>query len=214
VICRFPLPSAPVDLAVAQFEVPEDRLVLKANSEKGVELARALGAEPIPVPEAHESFVKNTMAQLDEAYGKQEAASREKYSDIRALVDELATCIKCMNCMDVCPVCYCKECLFHTDAFNPTAGTLADKARRKEALRMPTETLQFHLTRMAHVMAACVMCGQCESACPSAIPLVEIYAGVNRRIQDLFDYEAGLDLEQAPPFTCFFEEESFEEGAE
>jgi formate dehydrogenase subunit beta len=79
---------------------------------------------------------------------------------------------------------------------------------------MPVETVQFHLTRMAHVMTACVMCGQCQSACPSDIPLLEMYAGINRRIQDLFDYESGRDLEEAPPFTCFVEHEGFEVGSD
>ncbi len=67
---------------------------------------------------------------------------------------------------------------------------------------------------MAHVMTACVMCGQCQSACPSDIPLVEIYAGINRRIQDLFDYQSGRDLEEAPPFTCFAETEGFQVGSD
>jgi formate dehydrogenase subunit beta len=53
------------------------------------------------------------------------------------------------------------------------------------------------------------MCGQCESACPTGIPLVEMYAGINKRIQDLFGYESGRSVEEPQPFTEFREDEEF-----
>jgi formate dehydrogenase subunit beta len=211
-ICRARVAGDPVDLVVGTLGVGQDHVLLVANTERGQALAEGIGAKATENTEQRKSAVKRAIEEGEAAYGAQEMLSREKYADVAAFLSELGTCIKCMNCQNVCPVCYCKECLLYTDAFNPTAGSLADKARRRGTLRMPVETVQFHLTRMAHVMTACVMCGQCESACPSRIPLVEMYAGINRRVQDLFDYQAGRSLEEAPPFTCFSEHENFETG--
>ena len=209
-MCRAPTALDPVDIALGTLGVDKGSVMLVANSDKGQALAEAVGAKSTELTDGRKKAVKEALEDGEKAYNKQEAASREKYSDIGVMLGELSTCIKCMNCMNVCPVCYCKECLLTTDAFNPTAGSLADKAKRRGTLRMPVETVQFHLVRMAHVMTACVMCGQCQSACPSKIPLVEMYAGINRRIQDLFDYESGRSLEEAPPFTCFYEHEGFD----
>ena len=209
-MCRAPTALDPVDVALGTMGVAEGTVMLVANSEAGQAFVEAVGAKATELTEARKAAVKEALEDGEKAYDKQEALSREKYAEIGALLGELSTCIKCMNCQNVCPVCYCKECLLNTDAFNPTAGSLADKAKRRGTLRMPVETVQFHLVRMAHVMTACVMCGQCQSACPSRIPLVEIYAGINRRIQDLFDYESGRSLDEAPPFTCFYEHEGFD----
>jgi formate dehydrogenase subunit beta len=213
-ICRSRVAMDPVDVGLATFGVKDGTVMLVANTEGGQEFAEAVGAKATELTDARRKAAKGAVEDGERAYDEQEAASREKYSEVGALLANLSPCIKCMNCMEVCPVCYCKECLLHTDAFNPTAGSLADKAKRRGTLRMPVETVQFHLTRMAHVMTACVMCGQCESACPSDIPLVEMYAGINRRIQDLFDYESGRSLDEAPPFTCFYEHEGFEVGGD
>jgi len=32
----------------------------------------------------------------------------------QGVLDEFATCIGCQNCMVVCPICYCKECIFRS----------------------------------------------------------------------------------------------------
>ena len=212
-ICRFHVAREPVDMSIGTFGV-KDGLMLVTNSDEGQTFAEAVGAKATELTDARKKAVEEAIEKGEEVYGDQEAKSRKKYADLGTFLAELSPCIKCMNCQNVCPVCYCKECLLYTDAFNPTAGSLADKAKRRGTLRMPVETVQFHLTRMAHVMTACVMCGQCQSACPSDIPLVEMYAGINRRIQDLFDYEAGRSLEEEPPFTCFSEHENFEVGSD
>jgi len=208
-ICRRPVAGKDVDVALGTAGARDDELLLIAQTERGRAFLEAAGAQAIELPHGRAHAVARLVARGEEAHDAQERASRERFGRPGALESALATCIKCMNCMNVCPVCYCKECLLYTDAFNPTAGALADKARRRGVVRVPTETAQFHLTRMAHVMTACVMCGQCESACPTGVPLLEMYAGVNRRVQDLFDYEAGRSVEEAPPFTDFREDEDF-----
>ena len=75
---------------------------------------------------------------------------------------------------------------------------------------MPTDTLFFHLTRMAHMSTACVGCGQCTNACPNDIPLSDLFSFVGQHTQDAFGYRAGQDLSQQPPM-CGFEEEEYSE---
>ena len=208
-ICRRPVGGEGADVSLGTLGARRDELLLVARTDKGRTFCESVGAQAVESPPARAEAVARALAAGEAAYAAQEEASRERYAKGGAFVPALSTCIKCMNCMNVCPVCYCRECLFYTDAFSPTAGSLADKAKRRGVLRVPTETVQFHLTRMAHVMTACVMCGQCESACPTGIPLVEMYAGINKRIQDLFGYESGRSAAEAPPFTEFREDEDF-----
>jgi formate dehydrogenase subunit beta len=72
---------------------------------------------------------------------------------------------------------------------------------------MPTDTVFYHLTRMAHMSTACVGCGQCSNACPSDIPLAELFCSVADRTQAAFGYRAGRSLEEKPPLTEFKENE-------
>ncbi len=39
-------------------------------------------------------------------------------------------------------------------------------ADKHEFFKIPGDTLMFHMTRMLHMSALCVGCGQCSSACP------------------------------------------------
>jgi len=75
---------------------------------------------------------------------------------------------------------------------------------------MPTDTLFYHLTRLAHMSTACVGCGQCSNACPNDIPVMELFRMVAHRTQAAFGYRAGADPCQPPPLTEFRERE-FEE---
>ena len=80
-------------------------------------------------------------------------------------------------------------------------------SERKGMIKMPTDTLLFHITRFAHMVTSCVACGMCEQACPSGIPLLSIYKAVGLNAQGEFDYVPGRDLDEEMPLTTFKEEE-------
>jgi formate dehydrogenase subunit beta len=130
-ICRFHVARDPVDLALGTMGVKDNTIMLVANSEGGQAFAEGLGAKATELSAARQKAVKEIIDKGEKAYDDQEAKSRAKYEDLSTFLAELSPCIKCMNCQNVCPVCYCKECLLYTDAFDPTAGSLADKAKRR-----------------------------------------------------------------------------------
>jgi formate dehydrogenase subunit beta len=75
---------------------------------------------------------------------------------------------------------------------------------------MPTDTVFYHITRLAHMSTACVGCGQCSNACPNDIPVMEVFRTVAHRTQEAFGYQAGRSLAENPPLSEFREQE-FEE---
>ena len=85
-------------------------------------------------------------------------------------------------------------------------------AKRKGAIKMPTDTVFYHLTRMAHMSTACVGCGQCTNACPNNVPVMALFKTVALRTQSAFSYEAGRRIDEKPPLSEFKEDE-FEEVA-
>ena len=72
---------------------------------------------------------------------------------------------------------------------------------------MPTDTVFYHLTRMAHMSTACIGCGQCSNACPNGVPVMELFRTIAHFTQSAFDYTAGLNLEEDPPLSVFRERE-------
>ena len=81
------------------------------------------------------------------------------------------------------------------------------RAQKKGQIKMPVDTVLYHLTKMNHMASSCVACGLCEQACPMDIPLGRIYSRVGRHVQALFDYVPGRSLDEELPVTTFKEEE-------
>ena len=142
----------------------------------------------------------------------------------------MSACIGCRNCMSVCPICYCKECVFASTVFDHRPDQFLARAKRKGALRVPTETLMFHLTRLSHMgtscvgcgvcesacpngdvcvvdYARCVGCGVCESACPNDVPVSCLFNSLGEKLQEMFDYVPGEDPAADPPVAAFKEKE-------
>ena len=133
--------------------------------------------------------------------------TRQHINSIEKLTTYFANCVNCYNCRVACPVCYCKECVFCTDVFDHDPSQYLQWSKRKGIIKMPTDTLFFHLTRLAHMSTACVGCGQCSNACPNDIPVMEVFRTLSQKTQKAFNYEAGRDMDEKPPLSEFREDE-------
>ncbi len=141
------------------------------------------------------------------AEAKAKLASLPELNSLDALEEFLQDCIVCKNCRDVCPVCYCKECFFDQPLGDPVGGDLLNLAELRGAIGLPTGQLFYHLTRVYHVSTTCVACGACEDACPKDIPLTRFYPVITQKVQEIFKYEPGKDVDEPLPFTAYEEEE-------
>lgn len=122
----------------------------------------------------------------------------------------LATCVGCHNCMTVCPICYCKQCLFVSHVYDHEPIQYANWARRKGACRLPSDTLLFHVTRLNHMGLSCIGCGMCTSACPVELPVGLVFRASSAPVQEAFDYVPGRSVTEPLPLITFNENEWME----
>ncbi len=101
-------------------------------------------------------------------------------------------CIRCYACRNACPLCYCPTC-FVDESQPQWVGKSID----------PTDTMTFHFLRAYHCAGRCTDCGACERACPVGIPMRQFTKKLNKDAQELFSWEAGLDLEKRPPLDTY-----------
>lgn len=210
-MCEYPVPQG-IDLALGLIGLDLDSEILVTASD---ELAEKLGlsgegvAPDLPPKVggdkggAVDKLVARRIAERDRRF----AEFRQRVADMPSLLAEFSRCIRCHNCMVVCPICYCKECIFRTATFDHASAQYFRWANRKGAIRMPTDTLIFQLTRLNHMVSSCVGCGLCESACPNDLPVATIFRTVGEKVQALFDYVPGRSLEEELPVATFREDE-------
>jgi formate dehydrogenase subunit beta len=181
------------------------------------EMAAALGLEPAEADEQGEALRKEVVEQVVAARSRVRDA---RFAEIRQQLDEegvegvLAACVRCHNCMTVCPICYCKTCLFKSPVFDHEPMLYMSWARRKGAYRLPADTTLFHLTRLNHMVLSCVGCGMCTSDCPAELPVGRVFRAIGQEVQQVFDYEPGCDVEEPLPLVTFREDEWMEVGEE
>lgn len=205
--CESPIPEN-ADILLALFGVDhKDHLLLQSHSAIGDEMIRNLNLPKAEVPSAREEAIDALITQRKAFRDKMFADTSERIGSLEKLSAYLAGCVNCYNCRVACPVCYCKECVFVTDAFNHDPSQYQAWAMRKGSLKMPTDTLFYHITRLTHMSTACVGCGQCANACPNDIDVMALFRTVAQRTQAAFDYVAGRDIKELPPLSEFKEEE-------
>jgi len=206
-MCEFPAPQA--DIIVKLFGYPVDQEIgieIGEKFEKEVEEKKILSFSESD-PTARTEVVKRVISDRTK---KRDAVFQEfkgMVKDLPSFLDRFSTCVRCHNCMVACPICYCKECVFKTAVFEHDGDQFLRWADRKGGIRMPTDTMIFHLIRMAHMVTSCIGCGLCDSACPSRLPVASLFRSVGDKIQKMFDYVPGRDVKDVPPVATFREEE-------
>jgi len=171
------------------------------------ELLGALGYPTADEPAAREACLAALVAERTATRDRMLAEVRERLRDAAGLLAEFGKCIRCHNCMTACPICYCRECIFKSATFAHPPATYQSWLQRHGALRMPADTVLFHLTRLNHMSASCVGCGACSSACPNGLPVAQVFRAVGREVQALFDYVPGRSVYDELPLAVFREDE-------
>jgi formate dehydrogenase subunit beta len=208
--CEHPIPEN-ADLLIGLVGVDiNDHLLVKADTSKGEALLEKLKLPEAKEPEGRKKAIDSLIAQRIAYRDQMFAETSEATSDIEKLTSYLANCVNCYNCRVACPVCYCKECVFVTDVFDHEPSQYLRWAKRKGIIKMPTDTVFYHITRLAHMSTACIGCGQCSNACPNNVPVMELFRTVASYTQRAFDYEAGRSVEDDPPLSVFREGEFLE----
>jgi len=186
---------------------PEREIWVEARTEVGEALLADLGLPEATEPEGRSRTVKERVERAVQRREEVFDRTLQATGSVEKLTSYLASCVNCYNCRVACPVCYCRECVFGTDVFEHEPRQYLNWADRKGAVKMPTDTVFYHLTRMAHMAASCVGCGQCSNACPNDIPVMELFRTVAHRVQQGFDYEPGRSVEEPLPLAVFRENE-------
>jgi formate dehydrogenase (coenzyme F420) beta subunit len=208
-ICEFPTADN-VDMRLGAIGAESGTVFIEAVTEKGEQALEKSGLKPGAAPAGRDEAVKKLVAVRTEARDKKFAEFRADANSFEALADKLAACINCYNCRVACPVCYCKECVFITDTFRHTGEQFMMWADQSGILKMPNDTLFYHLTRMNHMSLFCVGCGQCTSACPNDIDLMPLFRTCADKTQARFNYQAGRSLGEEQPMAGFKSDELFE----
>lgn len=198
-ICRFPT-AKNTDLSINLIGVDLDKeIVIQALTDKGKKVLESLKLEETAENPKREEKLTKLLEK------RKEKAGKEDENDFLALFSSI--CINCQNCRAVCPVCYCKQCVFEGPIFDFDGRKYISWAKKRNTLKMPVDTYLFQLTRMSHIASSCVACGLCEAACPSNIPLGKIYPRLSAKVQESLGYEAGRSLEEELPLSTFKEDE-------
>lgn len=205
-VCEYPIPEN-TDITIGIYGSDLKSPIIMAKSEAGKEVLKKIGIEPQEETNERKDEISKLEKRRDERWNALLDATQNEIAGIENLLKFLAPCINCHNCMDVCPVCYCRECFFDSPTFEYESEKYLSWAERKGVVKMPKDTLLFHLTRMNHMATSCVGCGMCEQACPSNIELLKFYKTVGHNAQKVFDYVPGRRLDEELPLLVFREDE-------
>ena len=211
-VCEYPYPML-ADIVVGLWGQDTERgALLIGETPQGEEVLATLGLDESTKAEARGKAITGILSQrADERDRLFQETQDEAYGHGRLLAT-LSRCINCHNCRDMCPLCYCRECVFDSPTFEWEADKYLGWASRKGALRMPTDTLLFHLTRMNHMATSCVGCGLCYEACPNDVSVFRLFRLVGARTQEVLGYVPGRDLDEELPLSTFKEDEFQEMG--
>jgi len=123
------------------------------------------------------------------------------------LVDLFGRCVGCHGCSRVCPICYCLACDFESAGLESDLPHFQAILAERGGLRLPPDTILFHLGRLTHMSFSCVGCGMCSDVCPAGIRVAAVFRRTGEGTAALFGYVPGRDVSEPIPVTVFKEEE-------
>jgi formate dehydrogenase subunit beta len=182
-----------------------------ANTERAKELLGGLEGERSDgefAAAAYDSLSAKRLKEKEKLY----ASLAPVGEGLDGLIEVFGKCVGCHGCGHVCPICYCLLCDFESRSFDYDLPYFEKELAGKASLRLPPDTVFFHLGRMTHMSFSCVGCGQCSDTCPVGIPVAAVFKMVGDNTASLFDYVAGRDVEESIPVMVFKEEEFSELG--
>ena len=198
------------DLHIGTMATKSRSLLVIPGSAKGEDALSRVGLSLEEDVADWETGVSKLTEERKQERGQSNEALRSDIEGIDKLTQAFSACINCHNCMRVCPICYCRQCNFDSDKMKFGFEDYLGRAEARGSLRIPSDTLLFHIGRMLHMSLSCVSCGMCEDACPTAIPVAQIFTLVGDRNREAFDYVPGRSVDEPLPLTTF-EQEEFEQ---
>jgi len=211
-ICEHFIPiNSDVTVSVAGQQDLDGKCVMYLNSAKAEAFTEGFdgernGQEFDPAP------LENTLAARKSGKNDLFASMSETSGGLDGLLDLFGKCIGCHGCSRICPICYCLLCDFESSNFDYSTSDCEEYISRKGALRLPPDTILFHLGRLTHMSFSCVGCGMCSDVCPVDIPVAAVFSKTGEKTSALFDYLPGGDVEEPVPVMVFREEELSEFG--
>lgn len=206
-VCEHPVaPVADIEVALIGVD-PKSEIFLIGKTDAGKDALDKAGVGEEAAPANREAAVEEFRKKRAEALEKFVQETRSTVAGWDKLLAHFADCIGCHNCMTLCPVCYCRQCFFDSETLEVEGRRHLGAAARRGAVRMPADTMLFHLTRMNHMGLSCVGCGLCCDACPNDVDVFSIFRAVAHNAQEKFDYVPGRSLDDELPLAVYREEE-------
>lgn len=208
--CELKIPSN-TDMALGNWGVigplAGKATFVEVFSEKGADILDKVIEEGVikteePIPKGVEIREKINNIMLKNSAKKKASDFEGTTGDIidafHEYEEEFSKCMKCYGCREACPLCFCEECCLEAEGPEWVPGGYTPAAPF------------FHLTRMVHMVDACVNCGQCSEVCPCEIPVAKLWDTVNNKVREVYGYISGFKTDQPIPFTEYPQKHEFE----
>ncbi|MFC1887543.1 4Fe-4S dicluster domain-containing protein [Candidatus Cloacimonadota bacterium] len=202
---------AEADIYISLVGEDQDKTNIFLNTEKAAEMLNEIAGEKSDAvfeAEIHKNLLSERKAAKEKLF--KEIDSSETGLD--GLVEIFGKCVGCHGCNTVCPICYCNLCDFDSHNYDYNTPILENELIQKGALRLPPDTIFFHLGRLSHMSFSCVGCGMCSDVCPASIPVASVFKKTGEETAALFDFVAGRSMKEEIPVMIFKEEEFPELG--